>query len=391
MPGKHLEEGVSRLKSIPGGLLVAVLAVALLLPGGALANGFVSQFKDTLDGNFDMSQWLSNAYGFMPVVSIITEPAIGPGASLGLAFIRRDRSEVGRLMSQPPDVAAIIGFYTANGTWGAGGGYAGYWRNDSIRYRGGLGYVSANLTYYPPILEGITDRGFDFNMKGGGTVQELSFRIPKTRLFLGGRYIFFKDKVTVDIPVDWIDPWEFDAKIGGLAGLAVYDNRDNTFTPNNGTRTGVYYTYYDPVFGCDTTFQRLDAYALGYHLFRDRYMLALRLDGRFAFDATPFYMLPYIDLRGIPALRYQGEYTLVAETELRWDVTYRWSLVLFGGWGAAVPRNSDWEGRTDAYNMGMGFRYFLARQYGLRAGIDVARGPEDWAVYIQIGQAWGRY
>ena len=56
-----------------------------------------------------------------------------------------------------------------------------------------------------------------------------------------------------------------------------------------------------------------------------------------------------------------------------------------------MPRNSDWNDRTDAYNMGAGFRYFVARQYGLRAGIDVARGPEDWAFYIQIGQAWGGY
>ena len=370
-------------------LLAAAAVAALLVPGQATADGFLSQFRDTLDTSFDMSQWLSNAYGFMPVVSIITEPAIGPGASLGLMFLNRDRGEVGRLMTQPPAVAALVGVYTANDTWGVGGGYQDYWKNDSIRYRGGLAYVSVNLRYYPPILEGIMDEGIEFNMKGGGTLQELAFRIPQTRLFLGGRYVFFRDKVTVEIPVDWLDPWEKEANIGGLAALAVYDNRDNTFTPNNGTRTGVYYTYYDPVFGCDTTFQRLDVYALGYHMFRDRYMAALRLDARYAYGETPFYMLPHIDLRGIPALRYQGRYTLVAEAELRWDVTYRWSLVFFGGWGAAVPEKSHWEGRTDAYNMGAGFRYFVARQYGIRAGIDVARGPEDWALYIQVGQAWG--
>jgi len=379
------------LKSILTGLLIAALWAALFLPGDALAGGFMSQFKDTLDNSFDMSQWLSNAYGFMPVVSIITEPAIGPGVGVGLGFLRRDKSQVGSVMTQPPSIAGVFGLYTANDTWGVGGGYMGFWRHDSIRYRGGLGYVSVNLKYYPPILEGISDKGFDFNMKGGGTLQELSFRIPGTRLFLGGRYVFFKDEVTVDIPVEWLDPWEADMNIGGLAGLAVYDNRDNTFTPNNGTRTGISYTYYDPVFGSDTTFQRLDGYALGYHLFADRYMVALRLDGRYAEGATPFYMLPYIDLRGVPAMRYQGKYTLVAETEFRWDFTYRWSLVLFGGVGAAVPPESQWEDRTGAYNMGAGFRYFLARQYKLRAGIDVARGPEDWAFYIQIGQAWGRY
>jgi len=26
---------------------------------------------------------------------------------------------------------------------------------------------------------------------------------------------------------------------------------------------------------------------------------------------------------------------------------------------------------------------------GLLSGVDVARGPEEWAFYIQVGQAWG--
>jgi hypothetical protein len=30
------------------------------------------------------------------------------------------------------------------------------------------------------------------------------------------------------------------------------------------------------------------------------------------------------------------------------------------------------------------------RTLGLLAGVDIARGPEEWAFYIQVGQAWGR-
>lgn len=26
---------------------------------------------------------------------------------------------------------------------------------------------------------------------------------------------------------------------------------------------------------------------------------------------------------------------------------------------------------------------------GLLSGVDVARGPEEWAFYTQVGQAWG--
>ena len=39
---------------------------------------------------------------------------------------------------------------------------------------------------------------------------------------------------------------------------------------------------------------------------------------------------------------------------------------------------------------GTGFRYELARKYGLHAGLDVAFGPDETAIYIQVGSAWMR-
>ena len=136
------------MKVLPAVLIAAALAAGLLVPAEPAAQGFMSQFKDSLDSSFDMSGWLSNAYGFMPVVGIITEPAIGPGANLGLVFVNRDRADVGQVMEHPPAVAGVFGLYTANDTWGVGGGYMDFWKNDTIRYRGGLGYVSVNLKYY---------------------------------------------------------------------------------------------------------------------------------------------------------------------------------------------------------------------------------------------------
>jgi hypothetical protein len=42
------------------------------------------------------------------------------------------------------------------------------------------------------------------------------------------------------------------------------------------------------------------------------------------------------------------------------------------------------------WNAGSGFRYLIARQLGLKMGIDVARGPENWAFYIVFGNTWLR-
>ena len=45
---------------------------------------------------------------------------------------------------------------------------------------------------------------------------------------------------------------------------------------------------------------------------------------------------------------------------------------------------------NDRWAGGTGFRYLVARQYDLRMGCDVARGPEDWAFYVTIGTGWLR-
>ena len=39
---------------------------------------------------------------------------------------------------------------------------------------------------------------------------------------------------------------------------------------------------------------------------------------------------------------------------------------------------------------GVGFRYEIARRYGIHMGLDVAFGPDNYAVYVQVGSAWAR-
>ena len=62
--------------------------------------------------------------------------------------------------------------------------------------------------------------------------------------------------------------------------------------------------------------------------------------------------------------------------------------MFFGGAGktSAIVETKA-QGETVAAG-GMGFRYRLARKLGLQVGTDVARGPEDTAVYLIVGSAW---
>ena len=71
----------------------------------------------------------------------------------------------------------------------------------------------------------------------------------------------------------------------------------------------------------------------------------------------PFPELPGMDLNPLLAS---------GETKNNWQ-----ERVVFSEWLDPLP-----------------FRYLMARLLGLYTGIDIARGPEDWAFYIQVGSAW---
>ncbi|GAM72699.1 outer membrane protein [Vibrio sp. JCM 19236] len=60
----------------------------------------------------------------------------------------------------------------------------------------------------------------------------------------------------------------------------------------------------------------------------------------------------------------------------------------FVGTGAAVNEGQKLSDVTLRNVQGAGFRYLIARQLGLTAGLDVAVGPEETTTYIQFGGAW---
>jgi hypothetical protein len=118
--------------------------------------------------------------------------------------------------------------------------------------------------------------------------------------------------------------------------------------------------------------------------------LGVRALATATFGDAPFYMLPYLEMRGAPIMRYQGEEVAQIEAELRWQFWERVSLVGFVGGGAAWINAGAFDASQKIVTGGTGFRYELAREFGLHAGLDVAFSRDNAAVYLQIGGAWVR-
>ncbi len=386
-------------------LAFCCLMFLLLLSLPAQSASFFDPFIDPQDGAFDTSAWILDNRGFLPVPIIISEPAVGPGLGAALVFFHEEgRGRGGAAISAetgvqqdkaflPPSLSVVFGAGTQNGTWLAGGAHRGVWRNDHIRYLGALAYASINLNFHGTGND-TEDDGSDFNANGGIFLQELMFRIPDTDFFLGGRIEFTSADVRFDnredeslVPEDDLN----ETRNVGVGLLAGYDSRDNTFTPNRGINAELGAMFYRGSFAGDFSYEQYLASSQFYWDVDPKLVLGLRLDGRFSTGDAPFYALPYIDLRGIPAMRYQGKDVLVTEIEARWNIHPRWSLVGFTGAGKATGSLGELfeSGAGDPkHTIGGGVRYLIARRLGLYTGADIARGPEETAFYIQVGGAW---
>lgn len=383
------------------GKMRAILVVATAtasISGTANAN-MMSQFIDPKDGKFDASNWLiDNAVGFLPVPFLITEPAVGVGLGVSALFFHADedfqkkvKEDVDAVATLPPSVSGLIGFGTSNGTWGTGGFHFGVWGEDSVRYLGALLYADVKLKYYDPYL-GDSD-GIDYSIKGAYLEQELKFRLGKSNVFVGGKYTYFDSTSEFDtsgvLPSE-IPSLNFDLRDGAIQALIEYDSRDNVFTPESGIDLKYSYTWHKPALGGELDYNLQEAYAHGFQRLGDEWLLSGRLSGKVSGGDVPYYALPGLNMRGIPAMRYQGDKTILGEVEVRYDFTSRWSGIVFGGVGKAILDEDGFSNSDNRYTRGVGFRYLAARRYNFRGGLDVARGPDETAVYVTAGYAWGR-
>ena len=79
---------------------------------------------------------------------------------------------------------------------------------------------------------------------------------------------------------------------------------------------------------------------------------------------------------------------VTGEVEAQWQVLPRWSVLGFTGSGRVADTTGDLGEAEGRHTIGSGFRYLIARKFGLKAGADIAWGPEKAYGYIIIGSAW---
>jgi len=383
--------------------------MALLSSSTFAASGI---FTDKLDGNFDASRYLSeNAYGFLPVPIIITDPAVDGGLGMmGLFFHESEEEQAARLKTMqdesndkashslmPPSISAAFGAYTGNDSFFIGGGHLGFFNKGNIRYMGGGGYGDINVNFY-----GFGDlplpAPLEINTQATAIMQTLKFKLGESAFYFGPMHRYVDAQVSIINSGNLLNKTPSNLRpalstniVTSGAGLTVeYDSRNNFYSPTDGLKYELNYLWFDDVFGSDVDYTLAELTALNYFKITDHWRTAIRVEANYidADQVLPPYATPYISMRGIPAARYQGQSVALSELEVAYRINLRWELSAFAGIGKASDSFSDFSDSDSRVSKGAGFRYLIARRYDFNMGIDIAKGPEDTVFYIQAGSAW---
>ncbi|HKH63700.1 MAG TPA: hypothetical protein VKA49_22850 [Flavitalea sp.] len=275
-----------------------------------------SMLKDTLDQRLDFSRFLIDANGFIPVPFIVTEPALGGfGLAVVPMFLTPKKRPHGFSGYIPPDITAGFGLYTANDSWALGGIRIGSIPGKGIKYRVGGGIADLNLSFYRE-TENVGEKEFAFSVNTIPIILSFSKRVLKQDVYLGLQYFFAKNKLTAlfaDSLPQSIDSDTFNSNIGSLGIFGDWDKRDNFFTADNGFRINALYTLNDSWTGSDFSYQRLSGFINWFIPFEKRWISGFRGETHFVFGDPPFYVLPSLAMRGVPAVRFQGHTTALIE------------------------------------------------------------------------------
>ena len=351
-----------------------------------------SKFRDSEDGQIDLSTFLATPRRFMPIPLIVTEPAVGYGGGLAAMFLR-PRKAAGAEGFARPNISIVAGIATENGTWAAFAGDSSHWFDDRVQSLAGGGTGEINLDFYglgdaSDSLDEPVSYSLDFSL----AMLQGSWKIkPKSPWSIGLRYIYSQVEPKLqDEPQFPGLADNVDMKISAPAAVLEFDSRNNLFTPTSGMFAESVYLASREDLGASEEFERFQQVVMGWLPIADRWTLGLRGDYQWASDGTPFFLRPYIKLRGVEAMRYQGDEMASVEVETRWQVHGRWSLIGAAGYGSARTERELYSATRDIVSGAVGFRYELARKFGLHAGMDVGFSSGTTAIYFQIGNAWFR-
>jgi len=335
----------------------------------------------------------SNKSEFVAAPIPFFSPSIGFGLGLGVGYIYNPACAG---TNAPPWVTGVGGFYSDNGSWGAGAAHKMNWNEDRWRLLAALGYADLKYDFFG-IGSGAGAAGQSVPLRqtvAGGVIELL--RGVGNHWYVGGRYLLGHVQTSIEtsdlnVPPALAGlPLRLNTQLSAFGLRLQRDTRDSTFYPTHGALFDVEANFFDAALGSDFTFQ---TYAVAYnHYFElaTNHVLAVRGCGRATSGDAPFFALASFgsgaDLRGYTPGRYRDKLMFALQAEYRWRFTERFGLVAFGGVGSVAPEIGQFDKLLPS--VGTGLRYVLAKKNNVSLRFDAAWGRDEHTFYVGIGEAF---
>lgn len=315
----------------------------------------------------------------------ISNPTVGSGLQAAILYLHPKESENPEV---PNSTSGIAGMYTDSESWFAGGFHDGSWKEGKIRYRAGIVTAGLKLDYYAPGIK--EDASVPYTINTDAVLGQMLGRLPNTKnWYMGLRYAYsssdltFKISNAVDIPA--ITGTLVTSSLGLMTN---YDSRNNNYYPTSGQYFEAVFSRDDESWGSDFSFDKLTSFYNYYVPLSNKSTLALQARYASASGDTPFYLLPFLQMRGFPAGKYKDDFAMTGHFEWRYKFHPRWGFVTFYELGSAENTFDDLFKNDIITSYGGGIRWQVSEDKKLNLGVDVAVSNDDYTLYVKIGEQY---
>ena len=329
----------------------------------------------------------------VPIPSL--NPTTGWGLAVPLMVIYKPESQS---PDSPPWTTGIAGSYSENGTWAGAAFHKMNLQNDTWRILTGAGYADVNYDFFGVgSAAGDTNQSIPLNQQVAGALVEV-LRETFTHWYVGLRLLYGRTDVRLDTDRAQLPPGFPPlpeivlTSTLAAAGLRVqYDTRDNQFYPTEGSLFDIKVDRFTDALGSDFNYTSNSLTYNRYLGLGDRQVLALRGITTFSSGDAPFFALSRIggtDLRGYISGQYMDRMMVAVQGEYRRGLTERFGVVAFAGVGEVAPDVGSLNSKNLLPSIGAGIRYRISKQHPINFRVDVARGNDDTAIYVGVGEAF---
>ncbi|NDV20658.1 BamA/TamA family outer membrane protein [Pseudodesulfovibrio sp. JC047] len=353
-----------------------------------------ARFVETVDDASDAVQQKNVSFFdrlvFAPVPMV--NPTLGAGLTGVVMYMHPEDdfwndpgNEANEELHSMTGVAAMA---TSNESWAAGMFHKGFYANDRFRGTAYLAYGEFNLKYYG-VGNDSALRNNPLKYSADVTAFQGTF---SARIFdhwyLGPKIKVFNWDFGVDFsslhPV--LPTLHHSVKTVGLGLAGERDTTNDSVFATAGGKLQFDFMSYNEAWGGDYDYSKASTSYAHYYGLTDRLVVSGMAELNFSDGNTPFFDMPFLRLRGFPYAEYIDKQSASIQTEIKYKLTQRWGVNLFGGLGWVADEPNQLFKNSTIPTGGFGVRYLLSEKETMYLSTEIGFGPNSQAVYFRVGE-----